>query len=299
MSDTSPQGFAPEPTGVADAPVGDGQDTGGQPFGQQETDPQVSYESQYSIANDFLKGVPDTDRAIVERYIKQWDGGVTRRFKEIHGSYKQQLAPYQELGANPEQLRSAWQNYQFLSTPEGEKAAYELLRQRFEQEQQQQFQQQQQYPQQQQPYEGYSQLQPQQPQQPQVSPQLQAQLAQQQQLLVGMGNYLMEQRNQQLAAQADQELDQYLGALRAEKGDFNERYVLTLMNTGMSGAEAVDAWRTEINQAQQAMIQRQSSVPPILSGQGMPPQQQRKLGDLSKTDTQSMVAQILARSQQT
>lgn len=303
MSDTGAQGFgAPAGDFSTSLPVGEPANTGanGDPGYQQQPNPQeVSYESQYSIANDFLKGVAEEDRPYVEKYIRQWDGGVTRRFKDIHNEYRAKLQPYEQLGADAQALQAAWQNYQFLSTPEGERAAYELLRQKFEQElQEQQLAQQylQQYPQMlqgqgQNPYQ-------QQPQQAAIPPQLQQKLAQQEQILMGMGNYLMQQRQQQLDQQAEGELDNYLAALRAEKGDFNERYVLTLMQSGVNGAQAVDMWRNELAQANAAMVQRQANVPPIISGSGMPPQQQKKLGDLSSNDTKGLVAQILARSQQ-
>lgn len=47
-----------------------------------------------SLADGFLKEIPDGDRSIVAKYVKNWDGQVTNKFKAIREQYK----PYKELG---------------------------------------------------------------------------------------------------------------------------------------------------------------------------------------------------------
>ncbi len=69
---------------------------------EQEAASPESTESEHSLLPGFLKNVPDQDRAIVAKYTKDWDAGVTRKFQEIHGTYKNQLEPWQKMGYDPE-----------------------------------------------------------------------------------------------------------------------------------------------------------------------------------------------------
>lgn len=69
-----------------------------------------------SLSNGFLQGVDESDRAIVEKYIKDWDGQVTKRFQAIH----QQYEPYKNIGLDAETLRNAaWLYEQMDNDPVG------------------------------------------------------------------------------------------------------------------------------------------------------------------------------------
>ena len=46
------------------------------------------------LGNQFLTNVPDEDKPILEKYIKEWDGNVTRKFQEYSDKVKQ----YEDLG---------------------------------------------------------------------------------------------------------------------------------------------------------------------------------------------------------
>lgn len=46
------------------------------------------------LYNGFLNDIPEQDRDIVGKYVKQWDGNVTKQFQKIHENYK----PYKDLG---------------------------------------------------------------------------------------------------------------------------------------------------------------------------------------------------------
>lgn len=46
------------------------------------------------FAQGVLSGIPEEDRATVGRYMKDWDGNVTKKFQQIHSEYQ----PYKELG---------------------------------------------------------------------------------------------------------------------------------------------------------------------------------------------------------
>ena len=56
---------------------------------------QLELEPEFSdFAKSILSGIPEVDRTTVGKYIKDWDGNVTKKFQEIH----QQYEPYKQLG---------------------------------------------------------------------------------------------------------------------------------------------------------------------------------------------------------
>lgn len=61
-------------------------------------------QEDHSLLPGFLKNIPDQDRAIVSKYTKDWDAGVTKRFQSIHDEYKGKLQPYEALGYDPDTL---------------------------------------------------------------------------------------------------------------------------------------------------------------------------------------------------
>jgi hypothetical protein len=56
-----------------------------------------------TYGNQFLNKVDPNDRPYVEKYIKEWDGGVTQRFQELQGKLK----PWEELDADYESVQAA------------------------------------------------------------------------------------------------------------------------------------------------------------------------------------------------
>lgn len=55
-----------------------------------------------SLANPFLANIPESDRPIVEKYVKDWDAGVTKKFQD----YSEKLKTYEEFG-DIEEIRTA------------------------------------------------------------------------------------------------------------------------------------------------------------------------------------------------
>lgn len=49
---------------------------------------------QQTLGAEFLAKVPEQDRAIVEKYVKDWDSGVTTKFQELNDK----LTPWNEFG---------------------------------------------------------------------------------------------------------------------------------------------------------------------------------------------------------
>jgi len=283
MSDTTGQGapdissFMPVQEGTAETQ-------------QQET--QTEGQADSSLSDGFLANIPDKDRAVVQRYVKDWDAGVTRRFQEIHDSY----SPYKELG-DVNQLRQALELYQMVDTqPE---VVYEALKQHFEQQgAPNAFQQ---PPPNQYPQNGQFP----QPQQQQINPQLQQaispfltplqeQLAQQQQLMAQMADVIVRGHQTSQEQQEDAMLDNYLDELKQKHGDFPEDVILLHLyqNPGSTGDQAVAAWKSSMQQ----FMPSSAPPPPVLTG-GSVPENHVDVGSMDSKDVRSLVANVMAATQ--
>lgn len=278
MSDANPNdGAAPPAGGEPPAELGQGSEP---PAGGGEPD--------YSLASDFLQRVDEADRATVEKYVKQWDAGVTRRFQELHGQYE----PYKALG-EPEQLQQAIAVMQLLE--EQPQAIYQILLEDIQNGaewaqalQQAGGQQQQQNsegaPDASQSFQG-------------LPPEVKAQLDEQQRILEQLAQIVVGDKTAQQQAAEDAALEQYMSNLKTEFGEFDENYVLALMEGGMDGAEAVKSFQSLLQQhINQAFSGQQVPVP--LSGGGAPPQQQQKVTELGKRDVRDLVAGLMSATTQ-
>jgi hypothetical protein len=232
------------------------------------------------LASGFLAKIPEGDREIVGKYVKQWDSGVTRRFQELHGKYK----PYEELG-DLETLQQAHQLYQILD--EEPERLYAALRETFGESEpegatteagedsglDEQFQ-------------G-------------VVTELQERLEKQNEVLEAIAEYVIDQHKSVQATQEDKELDEYLGLLKDEYGDFDEEYVLTKMYHGASGDEAVSAWQDMVQQHINAAGQTTEGLPSILSSQGgsaVARESQQRLGSVPNKDIKNLVADVISQA---
>lgn len=242
---------------------------------------------QDSLASGFLENIPEEDRNVVERYVKDWDGNVTRKFQEIHDSYK----PYKEFG-EVEEIK-AWKQVADTLTSNPQ-YVFELLAEELGVDLKTL----------QSPPPGNQTQQPPTNQtapvgnQSQQAPQFQAlpeefqqKFDQQQQLLEQLAKVVIQDRQSQQAAQQEVELDNYLKDLRSRKGDFDEEWVLLKMYNGMDGEKAVDEFHQKYGGMQRP------TAPPPLTGGGIPAQQQN-VKEMSRNDVQSLVAGILGATKQ-
>jgi hypothetical protein len=197
-----------------------------------------------SLANDFLARVPESDREVVGRYVRDWDAGVTRRFQDIHARYE----PYNQLG-NYTDLAQYKAVFEYLrDNPE---AVYKTLHETFGAKQQQQES----------PESEWGDL------PPTVVQRLQA-MDQQGQLLQALAERVLGMDAKTQEAQEDAELDKYMNWLSSTYGQFDEDYVLAKMSTGMDGAQAVAEFQQKYGGGQP---QRQPFT--VLSGGGAVGQQ--------------------------
>lgn len=245
-------------------------------------------ESEASLSGDFLSNVPEADRAVVSRYIKDWDSGVTKRFQEIHNQY----APYKELG-DVEQLRQAIEVYDLLdNSPE---VVYETLKQHFAEGTQpgqvpQNFQGVGQ--QNQQPLDQHNPA-IQQALEPYLSP-LQSKIQEQEALMSKMAEVILQGNQQQQEAAEDRALDQYMAELRERHGPFDERAILMGLYEGKDGDAAVKEWKDSIQQYIPQPANHQ--IPPPLMG-GSTPSDSVDIGAMSDKDVKALTANVFAALQ--
>lgn len=237
--------------------------------------------NEHSLANDFLKNVPATERPILEKYIKDWDAGVTKRFQEIHGQYE----PYKQLG-DPEQLRQAMEVYQLLD--QSPQVVYQVLKEQFGEEVAAAAAQQQQE-EQEEPDEWTQRLSP-----------LQESLERQQQMVDAMAQILLQNQQQAQETEEDAALDQYLGSLKAQYGEFDEEFVLSQMAAGVDGADAVQKFQGILKEHSAKAREATSHLPPVvLSGGAAPPPDANSVAKLPDKDIRNLIAQMVSNSQST
>lgn len=279
-----------EPNGTVDDNTGQGTETT-TPVGVGENGSQPT-----ETTNPFLAAVDEADRAIVQKYIDKWDANVTRRMTE----QARQFEPYRNLG-DVEQLQRAVQLYEYFQ--QNPQDIYQRLHAAYGQQQQQQFQQGQQFglqqngqgldasqiPEEFAPY--FQQFDQRFGQFDQRFNQFQQQTAS---VLEALANHVLAERRTQAERQQDEELDKYLGLLKTEFGEFDEEYVLTKMQAGMSGDQAVQAW----NKLVQERINAQRTPPPgpTLNGGGGTPPTGKNVAELSRDETRQLVASVLERT---
>lgn len=239
-----------------------------------------------SLASPFLEKIPAQDRAIVGRYIKDWDAGVTKKFQEIHGQYK----PYKALGP-PEQLQQ-YVNFanNFRADPEnvfrlmwqgmqeqyGEDFNKELLRVLQLEE------------------AAMSEDYGSQPEQQQYAPEqpdpTQIQLQNMAQELEDMRSWKESQEQERVSQQEAQQLDGVLTAMHTKYGDFDDNWILVRLAEHGNVAQAVQEWNQMIGKYSQG-TQRQA--PKVMGGQGGVPNGQVQADKLRGKDRREVVAQML------
>jgi hypothetical protein len=225
----------------------------------------------------YLEGVPSAFVPVISERFKEWDADTTRKFQQVHSEYEPLKAyqPLAQAGYDPDQLLSLAET---INTDP--RRLYDALVSQFGDEW------------------GISNGQivtPEQGQQGTVDDEeleTDPRYAELKSTVDILADIFLEQHRREQAQTEDQQLDAYLGALREKHGDYDERVVLGLMNAGLSGEDAVQAYQQSIQSALQA--NNRPTAPRILgSGGGVPVDSV----DLSKPQTRKdVIAQMLANS---
>lgn len=241
--------------------------------------------SQEDLVSPFLKNVAPADRPYVEKYLHDWNAGVTRRFQAIHDRYR----PYKDIGMEAEDLRRASQFYQQLqndpvqlfndyqqaliqrglipdpSTPQEEPPSYTGDPM----------------------YEGLNET-------------FVNKFGQMEQLLSTVAQYILGAQEQTQYDQEQQELDAVLNDLRQKTGDFDEDYVVAKIAQGASPEQAVQMYRDFVKQITDSsgLVPRRPA-PPVLGGGGSIPSPGNKpTKDMTSTEVRQLVANMMAAAAQ-
>jgi hypothetical protein len=239
---------------------------------------QVDYSDYSEFTRGVLSSIPETDRPVVAKYIKDWDGNVTRKFQEIHQTYR----PYLELGdiediQYAKYYTSMMQNdpAQFIrELTAAMKEAGMSTDDLFVNDEQ---------------YEGHV---PQ--QQPEVIPrEVQSRLDHYEQLL---GNVYQQQQSfqqQQIEAQQMAQLDRLMDDMHRVHGDFDDDWFLLQLEKGATPDQAINAYKDRFGSPER------KPAPRLLSGNGAVRQDQVDPSKLSDTDRKAYALAILQANQQT
>jgi hypothetical protein len=240
----------------------------------QETEPPDS--SDFSeFARGILSGIPDEDRPVVAKYIKEWDGNVTRKFQEIH----QQYQPYMELG-DIEDIQYARYYASMMQNDPAElirtltnamKEAGMPVDNLFEPPQEQEPEQQ-----------GY-----------QIPPQY---LSKVDQLEKALGTVYSQQQTfqqQQIEAQQMAQLDKLMSDMHSQHGDFDDDWFLLQLEKGKTPDQAINAYKERFGSPER------KPAPRILTGNGAVRQDQVDPSKLSDKDRKAYALAILQANSQT
>lgn len=245
---------------------------------QEEGSPAGEQPNPDSLAGDFLKNIPEADRGVVERYVKDWDAGVTKRFQSIHEQYQ----PYKELG-DPQALQQAIQLQQLIDNdPE---YVYRVLAQEFGQSEGGTG------------TGGGSAPVSTPPEFEGLPEQFVEQWQTQQTMLENLAQLVLAGRQESTEREEDAALDFEMDRLKKQYGDFDEEFVLAKMWNGASGDDAVKAYQS----LTQNIINGQSKPkpqPPGMFGGGVIPSDSPDVSRLSGKETRNLVAELLSRAQQ-
>lgn len=221
----------------------------------------------------FLKDIPDSLHHVVKSHLSEWDKGINSRFQEIHETYK----PWKSLadeGVDADTAQYALNILRQLN--DDPRSIYDALGQHYAEDWQ--------LNQQQKSDDQYGAV------EEEIDPRL-AGLESQQEI---MAQILLERYEQEQSQIADQEVEQELASLKEKYGDYDERIVVPLMVTGMSGEDAVKLYQENLSQARQSA--NRIPTPAILDSGGGLPANQVDVTKMNPKDTKGLVAQILEQA---
>lgn len=202
-----------------------------------------------SASSPFLKNIPDQDKAIVQKYIKDWDSQVTKRFQGIHDEYK----PYKDLG----DIESIQRNMEIVQLLQADpKLFYTNLAKFIDQ------------------IEGNDEVEiddteevePVVPKQVEKTDPRDSELAdlrnQVQQLTGAFTNDIQSRNDQRELAQLDRTLEN----LHTKHGDFDDDWVLVQVSRGVPIENAIKSWNDMLGQRVDSF--RKATPPRIMPGAG-------------------------------
>jgi hypothetical protein len=250
-------------TDPVDPTVGGGYDGGGTEGGGA-----TGYNPAWAEA---LDGIPQEYHEKLASVYKKWDSNVDKRFEQVHSKYGQ-WDPIINTVGDPQQVQ--WAVNMLNALEQNPREVYDRIGEYFRfngqptpgtDEQGRQNQQQQEDD----PYKDRF-----------------ATLERQNQLLT---DYLSQQREQQMQAEADRWLDSELTSAKKKHGDFDEDYVVALMqHRGLSADDAVAHFKS-----MQTKWGAPAPAPLIMGPGGGIPNMNKDVRHMKDREVSSLVAQML------
>lgn len=230
--------------------------------------------SDQTLGEGFLRGIPEQDRAIVAKYVRDWDGNVTRKFQE----YAEKLRPYEDLG-DVSALEEAVALNNFLQ--ENPVEFYRVLQETIDELREQ----------------GHI-VPDLEETQPVITPPTEPTADE---LLRQELEELKEWRAQQDQTAQDRaemaELDNLMQSLHNEHGDFDEDWVLLQISRNVPPVDAIKAFNQMIEERVSSF--RKPSPPLVMGGNGQVPGNQVDLSKMTAKDRIAYVAATLSAANNT
>ena len=243
-----------------------------------------------SLAEGFLAGIPAQDRAIVGRYVKQWDSGAQKKFRE----YQDRIKPYQELG-ELEELRKYQQFGQRFKENPG--VIFQAMLKEFHSRAGDQFQPELQrllgIEEAQQMSNNYDQGEQEYSDVPDENETFRQNVSSE---LEEIRAWKAEQQEQAEFQQQMQILDNVISTMHNKHGDFDDDYIVSRLAAGRNPLEAIQDWNKLTGQFSSGRTPRQA--PNTLGGQGGVPSNQVNPAALRGKDRKSAVQAYLEAANQ-
>lgn len=221
---------------------------------------------------ELLGVIPTQLHPIVKPHLQKWDQGVQQRFQQVHSQYEpwqnisdqgvtpddvvQALGILQTINDDPQRVFEALAEHLGVSL-DGEQGEAETD-------------------------EGVQEFND-------------PRFDELQSTVQNMANIILAQHQQQTEAEEDAALDAHLNDLKEKFGDYDERYVLAMMDTGMSGEDAVQQYQQLLSGAA-SQINR-PPAPRILTPGGGLPSQAVNPSQLTDKGRRNLVVQMLESAQ--
>jgi len=233
---------------------------------------------QETLGEGFLRDIPEQDRNIVQKYIKDWDGNVTRKFQSIHEQYQ----PYKELG-NYEELQQAMALNQYLQNNPVD--FYNHLQETLEEMREQGLL-----------VTDYE-------EEPEFIPQTRSVAEEEPDRLSAVEQQMQQfkewQEQQAYAAEEAeqmQELDNLMDQMHTVHGDFDDDWVLLQLSRGATPEQAIEGWNSLL-QSKVSSFQRKP-IPNVMGGNGAISGSQADFGKMSRDERIAFVTQSIQAANQ-
>lgn len=235
--------------------------------------------------NDVLGLIPQTLHSQITPHFQKWDQNYQNSIQKVHSQYEP-WKPFVEGGIDPENVNFSLGLMNAISeNPQEVVNAIQTWMQEEGVEQGQQGQQ--------------TGQQGQFDQTPQYDPSditSHPKFVEMEEALQTMAQIMLQQRESEQSVQQDQELEEELGRLKQEHGDFDENYVISICANSDGEISLEDAIQMDQERTQTILSGRRQPGPPVLGSGGAFPNSVPDPRKLGSTDTRNLVASMLQQA---